>query len=253
MGRKPVVWVALCVGLILCPLLTGCGVIPVGAAWPSVPITPLLQVNASKDQMHAYRVEASHSYDGGEGGLHNEYVLRELNITSGDWVLPQADIACDYFFLGYAPLRHHTMTVRLYRPGCQTVEVESWTLPHQVIWTGVGDLAGQEKAVDDLVSARMNKIWVPPDPSVTGYDESSALLFGSLAPGSKSPEHCKALLFAASEYERLAKGVADNPSAQTIRDRMMRKAAWLREHARRGVELTSDRKGGKEGAACHSE
>jgi hypothetical protein len=234
MGREPVLrWAARGAFVTLCSLLTGCGVVPVGAAWPSVPVTPLLQVNASRDEVHAYRVEMSRSYDGGEGGHGDEYVLSELALASGSWLLPQADVACDYFFPGYVPLHHYTMAVRLYRPGCQTIEVGSWGLPHEVTWRGVPDLAGQEKAVDDLVSARMSKVRVPPGPRATAQDPSLELSFGSLAPGSKSPEHRKALLFAATEYERLAKTGPDDPASRTVRDRMEKKAAWLREQAAR--------------------
>jgi hypothetical protein len=229
---------ALGAGLLLGPLLSGCFV-PVGAAWPSVAVTPPLRANAEADQVRAFRVETAQSVGSLEFSGENEYVMREVPVAAGGWVSPQAAVACDYCWycnfiaLSYGNLKHHTVRVRLYRPGCETVEVDSWDLPHQVTWTGVADLAGEEKGVDDLMTARQDRwreMMVRQDREAPQGPDAERL-FGGLAPGSKSPEHRKALLFAAAEYQRLAKRAREDPASQAIRPRLEQKAAWLREQA----------------------
>jgi len=151
----------------------------------------------------------------------------------GGVVAPQGKVGCDYAWywnciaLRYWKVKAHTVKMRLYRPGCQTVEVAAWAVPREVQWRGVADLAESERAVDDLVSIgttdRTSEVL---EQAIEG-----ALDFHCLAPGSESPEHRKALLFAASEYERLAKSAKDDAASQAIRDRMLKKAALLRERA----------------------
>ncbi len=240
MSRGRVVrWAALGVGLLLCPLLSGCLVL-LGAAWPSLPVTPPLQVNATGGQVHAFCVEAVTSHGSIDFSGENEYVLREVSVSPDGWVRPQVDAACDYGWcwhmiaLSYVQVKHHTLIVRLYRPGCETVEVGAWSLAHDVKWTGVADLAGQEKAIDRLVSTRGANLWQEmaerrdeeePSPSPEVSREAGCEF---LAAGSKSPEHRKALLFAASEYERLAKSAPGDAASRPAADRMRKKAAWLR-------------------------
>ncbi len=232
MRRSTVVrWAALCVGLLLCPLLSGC--LAAGAAWPSVAVTPPLQVNAPADQIHAFRVEATKTAPTVEFPEPGVYKLREFSVAEGGWVGPQGNVACDYgwYFgaipLSYWKLKQHTVMVRLYRPGCQTVEVTAWGLPKEVEWRGVADLAGQEKAVDDLMSLGATDVWG----DVPEREEGRKWVTRRLGTGSESPEHRKALLFAASEYDRLAKSAPDDAVSRVIRDRMEKKAAWLRDQA----------------------
>jgi hypothetical protein len=207
-----------------------------GAAWPSVGVTPLLQVNATGGQVHAFRVEASTSHGLVDFSGENEYVMSELSVSSGGWITPQGSVACDYFWnlFPLANLKHHSVMVRLYRPGCQTVEIGAWDLPQEVKWTGAADLAGQEKAVDDLLETwRANSIreMEMQQERNGGQEPSMDILFAGLAPGSKSSEHRQVLLFAAAEYKRLAKGAPADEASRAVRERMEQKAAWLREHA----------------------
>src|SRR5579885_2463846 len=77
MRRAPLVrCVALVAGLFVCPLLSGC-LVPVGAAWPSVAVTPPLQVSAAADQVHAFRVEVCDVSAPAESPEPSEYVLSE--------------------------------------------------------------------------------------------------------------------------------------------------------------------------------
>jgi hypothetical protein len=221
--------------MMLCPLASGC--LLGAAAWPSVSVTPVFNANAPTGQVRAFRVDMSTSHTL-ESSNQNEYVLSELSVSGDGWVAPQGKVGCDYMWVLLLPSdwKNHSVAVRLYRPGCQTIEVGSWNLPHEVKWTGVADLAGQEQAVDDLLETWRANMYTrmfmrhdrEHDPPREPTPES---LFGFVAAGSKSPEHRKALLFAASEYERLAKMAVEGPSSQAIRDRMMNKAAWLREQA----------------------
>ncbi len=235
MGRNHrVPWAALGVGLMACPLLSGC---LTAVAWPSVAVTPVLQVNAAADQVRAFRVEKDASVRQSMSlDWKNEYRLSEASVSSGGWVWPEGRVACDSFWIVgiHMTAEHHSVAIRLYRPGCRTVEVTAWDLPESVKWTGVADLADQEKAVDDLVSIpapspRSHMRQRDPDEPSQDPAPDDSLPF--LAPGSISPEHRKALLFAASEYERVAKGAKDDAASQAIRDRMLKKAEWLRERA----------------------
>lgn len=229
MGRRTLArWAALGVALLLCPLLSGC--FAAGAAWPSVAVTPPLQVSAAADQVRAFRVDVVDAGATIEFHEPSVYTFREVPVAAGGWVVPQGKLACDYGWvfgslpMSYWKVKQHTVRVRLYRPGCQTVEVSAWALPKDVKWTGVADLAGQEKAVDDLVSVGdTDGIGHLTDAKPDGW-----FVARRLADGSESPEHRKALLFAASEYERLAKTAPDNEKSRSVRDRMEKKAAWLR-------------------------
>ena len=251
---------ALGVGLLVCPLLSGC-LVPVGTAWPSVGVTPPLQVVAGGNQVRAFRVDKSTSHGCMDFSHDNEYVLKEIPVSSAGWVSPQGKVACDYCWywnciaLTYFNGKHHTVTVRLYQPDRQTLEIDSWDLPQGVRMGLMRDLADREKAVDELVSTRGANFWQEMYEKHDAHDpsgvESAESWFRFLAPGSKSPEHRQALLFAASEYERLAKTdpqddpysrvasggfclpyqAPDDKTLQALRDRMMQKAAWLRDLA----------------------
>jgi hypothetical protein len=150
------------------------------------------------------------------------YALSEMTVLPTGHVLPQARIGCDYGWyanfvaLSYWKHTHQTMLVRLYRPGFQTIEVHSWDLGAEPTWTEAPDLADQEKAVDQLVSCGTPR---------------RRPLFNSRnipAPGSASPVHREALLFAAGEYERLAK---NRYNYEETRASLLGKAAVLRQRA----------------------
>jgi hypothetical protein len=250
-------WTALGIGLLACPLLSGC-LVPVGAAWPSVRVTPLLQVDSGPDKVRAFRVDKTTSHGCMDFSLDNEYVLKEIPVSSAGWVSPQGKVACDYCWywnciaLTYFNGKHHSVTVRLYEPDRQTLEIDSWDLPHGVQWKIARALDEREKAVDELVSTRGANSWQEMHEQHDALNPAGAeSLFRFLAPGSNSPEHRQALLFAASEYERLAKtdpqddpcsrvsigGVVlpyqppDEKTLQILRERMMQKAARLRDLA----------------------
>jgi hypothetical protein len=83
-----------------------------------------------------------------------------------------------------------SVALRLYRPGYDLVEIGSWEGTHRVEWKPTADLLGQEKAIDQLFAC--------------GASEFVGIRCNQ-DKGSVSEAHRKALLFGASEYERLAK------------------------------------------------
>jgi hypothetical protein len=213
------------------------------------------------DEVRAFRVEKSTSHGCVDFSPDNEYVLKEIPVSSAGWLSPQGKVACDYCWywnciaLTYFNWKHHSVSVRLYQPDRETVEIDSWDLPQGVRRTIARSLAERETAVDELVSTRGANFWQEMHEQHDARDQSGAesakSLFRFLAPGSNSPEHRQALLFAASEYERLAKTdpqddpysrVAsggygfpyqppDDKTLRVLRERMMQKAAGLRDLA----------------------
>jgi len=120
----------------------------------------------------------------------------------------------------------YTMTVRLYRPGYQTKELKSWDKARSPKWTPAPDLLAQEKAIDDLLA-------VPSDQPTTGtwWDQRDQKV-PSLQPGSISNAQQNALMFASSEYQRLANSpAAGGSSVIGVRERLQQKAIYLRKYA----------------------
>lgn len=226
--RAPVYAVTLgAVGLI-CPCLAGC----IGYAYPSISVTPVVQVGPAPSEVRAFRVDVT---DGPGAPGSNCTTLSEAPLILGNCLSPQMKLALDYgwmaHFIALSCKRHtaHTIMVRLYRPGWQTVEIGSWGLPGEVDWKEARDLAGRESAVDDLVST-----WAHDAEGHMGalHEESptDSKLFRRLAPGSTAPGHRQALLFAASEYDRLAVQVSA-AGDETMRTRLAEKARALHDLA----------------------
>jgi hypothetical protein len=132
----------------------------------------------------------------------------------------------DCIVLDYVKHTSHKVRVRLYCPGYQTVEIRAHEDRDPIQWTAAPNLVAQEKAVDDLF-ATSNDAWA----EIRVKDKGDRQLAG-LEPGSTSVAHKKALLFAASEYERLAGTVLDDrDEGNTIRLRLLDKAGRFRKRA----------------------
>jgi hypothetical protein len=206
------------------------GCIPIGYAYPTVSYVPALAVAAPPDEVYAFRVDVADDDNSIEFPEADEYVLTGLPLDRDGRFDPQVKVSMDYGWFWnwiaaiYNEHTHHTVMVRLYRPGYHTVEIASWDKPGSVKWEAAGSLADQEQAVDELVSTwdtssmAMQHVYTrtepPRDPSV----------FKWLAPGSTADEHQRALQFAASEYERLQRTTTD----REIRVRLDGKARDLR-------------------------
>lgn len=210
---------------------------PLGYAYPTVAYVRPASVGAARDEVRAFRVDVVNDTTCFDVTEKDRYRLTPLPLHRDGSFEPQVKVAIDYGWLvncmalNYTSLTHHTVLVRLYRPGYQTLELESWRKDERLHWTPAPSLQNREQAIDDLVSTwntapeRMqNKYafegFVPPrDPVIFRY----------LAPGATSHEHRLALRFAADEYEQLLSDV--NDAGQ--RARLEEKAKALRQLAAR--------------------
>ena len=113
---------------------------------------------------------------------------------------------------------HKKVVVRLYRPGFETVQLTFWNGANAIQWKPAVSIEDQENAVDDLLEF---------DPGRLVVEEAKNWKFSRIPAGSRSPEHRKALLFAASEFERLSR----TQCSAATRERLTEKSHWLREHA----------------------
>lgn len=217
-----------------------------GYVLPTVALTPGVRVVAGADDIHVIRVDVADDENCDEFADHDRYVLHPVPLTPDGTALPQVNLGLDYgwlwncVLLGYSAHTHHTLMLRVYRPGWRTVQIPSWQLRGRVKWEKAPDLAAQEKAVDDLVSTwetdfqgysfRKEKLKGLPRPA-------DANLFRCLAPGSASRSHQATLLFAASEYDRLALLIPppvedeEDEAAEAVRARLTAKAEALRRRA----------------------
>jgi hypothetical protein len=115
----------------------------------------------------------------------------------------------------------HSVAMRFYRVGYETINVGPGDVSKDLDWKAVADLAGQEKAVDDLIGA--NSRFFDKD---TGYYGNG---YCGPAAGKSFAAHREALLFCANEYDRIAFFVTDaEPDAEATRTRLADKAARLR-------------------------
>jgi hypothetical protein len=170
------------------------------------------------------------------------FLLTELTVPANGRIPGQTLVTSDfaYFGIGGSETDRHVVLIHLYRPGYELVEIAPWEKLDAIAWKKAANLSAQEKAVDELLSAR----FAAPK---TGW--KARLLFESpqLASAKDHPAHKKALRFAIDEYERLAvEVVPDNDEARDLRIHLRSKANWLREWAENDewpeVELDSKTK-----------
>lgn len=220
-------------------LAAGCiPFVPVPFVCPTVSQTAPLNIHGPKDDIRVFRVDVRSNLSGPEFNDGDCYTLRELGVIADRWVLPQTRVAADYGFvwnciaLMFHEHIHHSILMRLYRPGFDCVEIKSWHLAQGVEWRSAPGLSAQESAIDSLVATpgwQQSLMTLTLDiesrePKVPGCDQ--------LAPGSSSSAHRDSLLFAASEYERLAAADWPNePEQHAARERLRDKACHLRECA----------------------
>jgi hypothetical protein len=152
---------------------------------PSLNCVWPVPVGDSVDSIRAFRVDTRETCVLPDSGMHPTHRLHEIALDSSGGVPTQVQFSCTRGFLAffvalnYTTWHQETVSVCLYRPGFATIHHPAWTLASQVQWVPATTLAEQCRAIDDLVK-------------------------GNLEPGGTSPEHRSALLFAVSEYRRLA-------------------------------------------------
>ena len=214
-------------GLTVCllTLLPGC-LIPFG--FPKLSQTPPALLGEEVTDVHAFRVDITTDFADMSGTDH--YTLSEMPSWSASWLLPQTKVSATYgiFVLGialnYPVFMSHSLAAKLYRPGYDLVELDSWNLPVRIAWKRAEDLKSQKRALDRLflmdreAEATKPKLW--------------PFIGRSLSAGSESSAHRRALLFGASEYERLAsRELALGPEWDGVRSELRSKAEELRKVA----------------------
>lgn len=217
-------------------LLAGC--MPIGYAYPTIGYVRPASVGPARAEVRAFRVDVVNDDNCLDIPEKDRYRLTPLPLHRDGSFDPQVKVAVDYGWLWncvaliYDSSTHHTVLVRLYRPGYYTLELESWRKEGRMQWTPARTPQEREQAIDDLVStwktapARLqNKYafegFVPP---------REPIVFRYLAPGSTSQEHRSALHFAAREYEQLLSEDVGDPE---MRSRVEEKARALRKLAMR--------------------
>jgi hypothetical protein len=222
-------------GALLALFAAGC--MPIGYAFPTVSYVRPATVGPVRDEVRAFRVDVVDEDSCLEITEKDRYVLTPLPLHRDGSFDPQMKVAVDYGWLWncvaviYDNSTHHTMLVRLYRPGYHTLELESWRKSGPLHWTPAPTPEEREEAIDMLVStwrtspARLqNKYafegFVPP---------REPIVFHYLAPGSTANAHRAALRFAAGEYEQL---LSETTNA-VLRARLEEKAKTLQQLAMR--------------------
>jgi hypothetical protein len=190
-------------------LLTGC--IPIPYVYPTMDFVPPTQVGVPHDEVRAFRVDVRKEWGPCFAFQASRIALAEVPCSATGRTSSQVQVSMGYgYLLPYGVLNyqfgtHPDLELRLYRPGCQTVRVDSWQRLEQVDWQQAATLQEQERAIDQLLFAcDSRRALAPPSESdgnvMSDWDGTPA----ALLPGSASRAHREALLFAGTEYERLA-------------------------------------------------
>lgn len=166
-------------------------VLPIGSvgcfpfAYPESDRTPTLPIDAPVDEVQAYRVDSIKKLGPGivDGPLEE---LTPIDLTGLETTPPLSNASVKYglyWFPGWLDHvwgRRNTVSLRLYRPGYELVEIDSDKDLKQIEWIPA-DLRTQEQALDRAFSDF------------------------SMKSGVASEGHKRALLYGASEYKRLAR------------------------------------------------
>ncbi len=236
--------------LALLPNCTGC----LAYAYPTLAYTPEVAVENRDGSAHAFRVDIDRT-DRTQMATSAQYTLTQIPLDRGGVIPSQLELASAsgvYNPFGIGDTKEHersqyTMVIRLYKPGSQTMEVQSWDKSKAVQWLPAATLAEQEKAIDELLADpeaplqalsdkwayNLNYMQLYNGGRVTWWqlkDQKDPGL--GLQPGVISPSQRQALHFAASEYGRLANSpAATGPNMQAARERLIQKANWLQRYA----------------------
>lgn len=216
-------------------LLAGC--MPIGYAYPTIAYVRPASVGPVRDEVRAFRVDVVDDDNCVVLPEKDHYRLTQLPLHRDGSFDPQVKVAVTYGWLWncvafiYDSSRHHTILVRLYRPGYQTLEMQSWRKEGALQWTPAPTVQDREQAIDDLVSTwKTSPERLQNEYAVQGFvPPRDPVVFHYLAPGSTSAEHRSALRFAAGEYELL---LSDSGDAKQ-RERLAEKAKALRKLAER--------------------
>lgn len=203
---------------------------------PSLEMTPPVNVGKDAEDVHVFRVDVNTKWSLPIFYDEEQYSLRRIPLIAGA-APPQVQAGLDRGLfipvaLVYHIHYHDGCHVRLYRPGFELVEFKSWQFGKQLEWKTALSLVDQEMAIDNLITS-CGTIRGQLTPSWRGDDHGDTWKpSAGLSPGSFSEQHKTALLFAATEYERLATMNGLSGSESDVR-RLREKAEMLRKHASR--------------------
>ncbi len=201
------------IGLCLMPFTTGCLMFVV----PKYSVTPPVWLSDEEKNVFPFRVDITRNCGHGFHCLANNETLEMTPISLSDiWGVPPQNrlaLLSGVIYSVGAYSFSDTLAVRLYRPGYELVNLNSWDLFAKVRWKPAPALADQARVLDEL------------------YDDAAAKIRVHLETGSKSQGHRQALLFGVAEYERLITLVAPGTGSDSLLEEMRTKAKRLRELA----------------------
>ena len=219
-----------CLAASVCLAFAGCVYLPY--CLPEVDHVADIKIPTPSEGVHVFRVDGRESswHGGGIGdgpgmGLEESHELVRLDSLDHKTVAAQWAIGVETGSLTVLPVgwnrqtTKHTLAVRFYRPGYATIEIKPGDEQKEFTWKAVADVAGLEKAVDDLIV----------DTETRGGIFQPHLSWKP-ASGANSPGHRKTLLFCADEYDRIRSSVTGSDAdAVTARTRLIEKAKRLRD------------------------
>jgi len=225
--------------LALLPQCTGC----LYYAYPTISTTPELAAPTPDGSVHAFRVDVDR-VERKDTPTATEYTLMRIPLDRRGHIPSQLELAPAtgvWNPLGMGDVKEHergqyTMLVRLYRPGYRTQEFKSWDKSRPVDWVEARDVLAQEAAIDDLLAdpeprptQAVQLVGRSAMPKSTWWEQKDSKIPPlGLQPGITSPSHRAVLVFAASEYDRLANSPLVNAANMEVRERLRAKANWLR-------------------------
>jgi hypothetical protein len=125
---------------------------------PSMSFVSASRLGLPNDSVRAFRVDTRESTPYFPGPLQQTNKLTEIPIDASGEFPAQWRISCSRGFLAffvalnYCTWHQDTISVRLYRPGYDTVEIKSWTLFNDIQWKPAETIETQCRAIDDLVA-----------------------------------------------------------------------------------------------------
>lgn len=191
------------------PFLPGCLIVPYG--YPVVGQTRPIFLDEHGPEISAFRVEIDEELRHTIERFDRKVWARLSPLETYHQRFVSGQTRCGLNWGAYACLlgldpfldqEKHSLRVRLYRPGYQTVEILPWDLK-PVTWKEAATLEEQEEAIAKLLE------------------------FEAMPDDERAMQHRRVLLFAAQEYERLGRMPCDDDTRQ----RLDSKAQKLRDCA----------------------
>lgn len=207
-------------------------------AYPSVSYAPGVKLEETPEEVHCFRVETEVDDQGlfynpafpGSGES-----VTEIPVSVHGKVNGQLRITVDHGWIRLfdSTVVHHSVRLRLIRPGYEMVEIQSWEFVDHINWKKLDSPQKQEKELDKVLSLKADEyLWLVESTA----SKSELVNLRDLKPLTKSNGGKKALISLAGCYERLAREYpigAEND--EEIVSRLEDKALRLRLLAEKGV------------------